>query len=102
MTPNQRGFATIAAKVSRGEKTTPIIRAARPGSGLFCTLSGTDATSVTEMPLKWMSDLAARPGGLALRGQHKLLIRKFLASVPSILSHDRPLCGNAQISRPIH
>ena len=44
-----------------------------------------------------MSDVAARPVGLARRGQHKLLIRKFLAGVPSIFSHDRSLGRNVQI-----
>jgi len=50
ITPNHRGFAAMAANVSRGESRTPISLAMRPGDGLFCTLSGTDATSATEIP----------------------------------------------------
>jgi len=38
--------------------------------------------------------MAARPVGLARRGQHKLLIRKFLPGVPYIFTHDHSLDRN--------
>src|SRR5262245_24312271 len=98
MTPSQRGFAATAANVSLGEKSTPIMRDTRPGAGLFCTLSETEAMSVTKHPSNdfgWAARPAARrrrakqtqplagrshlllvrgAASLALRGQHKLLI----------------------------